>query len=80
MEIPKAEAAKPCKLAMPVVQPCSLNCGRGLCLGGMKPIHGEESQAGGLGDAGPPSTPLAQVQGVRLQRHAGPQAHGPGSF
>lgn len=36
--------------------------------GGMQPIHGEESQAGGLGDAGPIHALVAQVQGVRLQR------------
>lgn len=51
---------------MPVVQPCSLSCGRGLCPGGTQPTPGEESQAGGLGDAGPHPRPLAQLQGVCL--------------
>ena len=48
---------------MPVVQSCSLSCGRGLCLGGTQPTPGEESQAGGLGDAGPPSMPLGTGSG-----------------
>ena len=42
---------------------CSPSRGRGLCLGGMQPMPGDGSQAGRLGDAGPPSTPLGTGSG-----------------